>query len=246
MLGGRLREGDAGPTMRCIVSRSIPLLAVVLVSACGDRWDLRDCTADEQRFIDAGIDRAVAVEASVAEILAQRCGEDLLPFKEVIDELVEVRDRDRIRCGVPASESAKYELAGAAELVAGTITLNIEGKYWSEALDSWLDSEYVGDHDEEEIADMVAASSLEEFWELEAAAYHYYYGPARVASILTHEAAHLATGEGHPGEDLEIFLDDTMTDYTIEVGNATRTAIYWEVWVPERTELGELFEATHE
>lgn len=229
-------------------TRVLAVLAVCLgvAQACDDPWEHRECTADESRFIDVAIDRATTVEAAVQRDMEARFGDGVFDYAEVVEELRDVRERGDLRCGVPEVPLHGAEAIGLANRNHGTITLNVEGYYWTEGFEAWLAAEYIGELEAGELSETIQASSLTGYWLLQSAAYHETYGPAVVAGSLVHEAAHLATNQGHGGEFAEIALDESQTDYMYEVEDATRRAIYWELWMPGKTSMAQVYASSRD
>lgn len=220
-------------------------LLVVLSIGCHGSWEERECTEDEQDFLAAAVELVAAVEGSVPAILEQRLGEETVPFSEIVDELVSAHEGGRIRCATFDQDSVEWETGAAAHQATRIIAVNVESHAWTEGLARWSAARHYAAYSYQEVEERIASGTYEVLVDMKTDARGTLYEPTIIAGCLAHEAAHLATGLGHTGDAVDVHTDAALTDFIVEVGLATRRAIYWDVWLPESNHLTELFVQTH-
>ena len=224
-------------------------IAVGFVAGCGNSadWEIRDCTAEELDFIDAGIELAVAAAPTAGPMLAERYPGEPATYEAIVDRLQRVRERGDIRCADPdlpddpdwTDEAAGETSRGYANTATGRIVINAGARPWLEARRAYAQGERYAGFSPQGVEKAISAASWLEFRDLKEAARGRFYAPTTAATILVHEAAHLVTGMRYPhtldGEGLE------GTDFVFQAAEAARAGIYWDVWMPERLWLDSLY-----
>ncbi len=201
--------------------------------------------------MDLGLEHMQAVAGAVDSIVAQRFDGEAIPFDDVLQEAQRRREAGDIRCAAPSWDRASLdgrsmEAGGIAYIDKGLIYVNVEGGNWAKAVDLWHQGRDYGALDPLTIEQRVSTASWDEFAQLKQQARGWYLGPSLPARYLAHEAAHLATGQVHEGGRFALGADGALTDEVIEIGLATQTAIYWELWQLESARLDELYVAAHQ
>jgi len=231
-----------------VIVRCAPLVATLLaVGGCSSigSWTYEDCPEGTLELVDHAIAEAVSVENYVQQAIDDEYGDRYARYEEVLDELIRVRSRDRIRCARldDASVPEEGQPAGVSYGGANIIGLNLDAG-WPQWTEEFHDGRTYGDLPLAEIPDLVAAMDLGEFDELRAQAYDYLVTPAQAAGSLVHEAAHLEV-PGCCHHTIENPAYDER-DFVNDVGYWARSGIYWERWTPESQWLDQLFWASHQ
>ncbi len=214
---------------------------MLALAGCGASvdFDSRDCTQTELAFIDVATDRATAVEHLVGPELAERYPSESVTFGDVLARLGEARRDEKIRCGRVAE--GEPQVFGLADVVSGTIILNMESRRWTAPLEAHTLSEGYGQLTTEEIAAQIESADWDAFHELKEMGRGHLYAPGIVSMSLVHEAAHLVTGSDYPHDEENAEQVRAEGDFVTEAGELTLDAIYWDIWLPERQWMDELY-----
>lgn len=241
--------GPLAPRLRGAVGVHA-FIAVTTISwiGCGSThdWATRDCDAEELAFIDAGIALASAVAPEAGAVLAERHPDEPVEYDRILERLARLRDRGDIRCSDgpdPSDEDAGAQGVprAYADMSAGQVVINTNSPYWGPVERAYNDGAWYGALDPQTVEDRLATADWGEFGELKAAAREHVFAPATAAESLVHETAHLLTAPRYHHEIGSAYDDIDRTDFVCEAGELTRSAAYWQIWMPERQHLDSLY-----
>jgi len=208
------------------------------------------CADVDIEFIEHGLSMARETQDIVDRELGEKYGDERVTYTEILSLVDRTIEDDMLLCGVPRvdDDSGEDAVAGTVDS-EGFIYINTDewggGSQWIRARDGWQEGAYYGDLTEVEIVDLVSEADLQGFWDLKDAAHGWLFDGGFSAYLVTHEAAHYATGLLHSYVEHVEDQETAYDDYVQDVSDITLDTIYWEIWVPEKDWLNETYWSAH-
>ena len=208
--------------------------------------EVRECTAEELEFIDAGIAAAESVADRVGDQLALRYPDEQVTYEEILEQLRDARDEGRIRCADPTARVDDGRdlggITGYADMGRRRIVLATGNADWQAAFAAFQAAEVEPPMDDQTLAKRLTGADREAFDDLRREARDRLLAPATPAALLAHEAGHLATGDRYPHTLADACESMDDPDFVVRAGTLTHDALYWQLWIPEARRIdGEYF-----